>query len=58
MKDWNLIAKASAPDIPASDAARAGQSLNGLEELFRPLTQSLTPEMEPASSFRADPELA
>jgi hypothetical protein len=54
MKDWTAIAKAAGLDIPASDAARAAQTLNVLEEVFRPLAGSLTPEMEPAFTFRAD----
>jgi hypothetical protein len=58
MKDWSMIAKAAAADIPAADVARAAQTLNGLEEVFRPMAQSLTPEMEPALAFHADPEQA
>jgi hypothetical protein len=54
MKDWSLIAKAVAPDIPANDASRAAQPLNALEDVFRPLAQGLTPEVEPAFSFGAD----
>ncbi len=56
MKDWTAIAKASAPDIPAKEASKATVPLNALEEVFRPLAGSLTPEMEPAVSFRADQE--
>jgi len=58
MKDWASIAKANGLDIPAKDAARHAAPLNGLEEVFRPLVKTLTPEMEPAVSFRADPEPA
>ena len=54
MKDWSAIAKASGLDIPANDAAGAASALNGLEAIFRPLAQSLTPEMEPAVAFHAD----
>jgi hypothetical protein len=56
MPDWTLIAKAAAPDIPAKDVSRIAQPLNGLEEVFRPLVTALTPEMEPAALFRAEPE--
>jgi len=58
MKDWTSIAKACAPDIPASDAGRIAEPLNALEEAFRPLARTLTPEMEPAPVFRADGERA
>jgi hypothetical protein len=58
MKDWTSIAKAFAPDIPAKEAAKTAQPLNALEEVFRPLARSLTPEQEPAATFRADREQA
>jgi hypothetical protein len=58
MKDWAATAKAAGLDIPAKDISRIVQPLNGLEEVFRPLAESLTPEMEPAVSFRADEEQA
>jgi hypothetical protein len=58
MKDWSAIATAYGLDIPAKDAARNSQPLNSLDEVFRPLAKSLTPEMEPAATFRADQEQA
>ena len=58
MKDWTLIAKAAGLDIPAKDAGRIAQPLNALDETFRPMVRNLTPEMEPALSFRADEEQA
>jgi len=58
MKDWTAISKAAGLDIPAKDVARISQPLNGLEDDFRPLVKSLSPEMEPAVSFRADKERA
>jgi hypothetical protein len=58
MKDWSAIAKASGLDIPAADIARIAGPLTALDEAFRPLAQSLTPEMEPAALFRADREQA
>lgn len=58
MKDWSAIAKASGLNIPAPDAARLAGPLTALDEAFRPLAQSLTPEMEPAATFRADGEQA
>jgi len=58
MKDWPSIAKAAGLAIPAKDVSRNSQPLDGLEEAFRPLAGALTPEMEPAFSFRADQEQA
>lgn len=58
MKDWSLIAKAAGLDIPAREMARIAQPLDGLEEIFRPLVRSLTPDMEPAASFHPDEEQA
>jgi hypothetical protein len=52
MKDWTLIAKASGLAIPAKELDRIAQPLNALEESFRPLVSSLTPDMEPAAVFR------
>ena len=56
MKDWILIANVIAPDIPAKEAAKTAPPLNALEDVFRPLAKSLTPEMEPATIFHADQE--
>jgi hypothetical protein len=56
MKDWSVLAKAGGLEIPAKELERLAQPLNALDEVFRPLVQSLTPEMEPASIFRADEE--
>jgi hypothetical protein len=58
MKDWIAIAQAAGLNIPAEDARRIAQPLNGLEEAFRPLVQSLAPDMEPADSFRAEEDAA
>lgn len=58
MKDWTALAKASGLDIPAKDVAKNAPPLNSLEEAFRPLANSLTPEMEPAAIFHADLEQA
>lgn len=56
MKNWTSIAKGLAPDIPAQELARITEPLNTLEEVFRPLVQDLTPDMEPAAVFRAGEE--
>ena len=57
MKDWTLLSKAAGLEIPSKDLARVAQPLNALEEVFRPLVQSLTPDMEPAAAFRPGEEL-
>jgi hypothetical protein len=58
MKDWSLIAKAAGLDLPAKDLSRVSQTLSGLDDAFRPLAASLTPDMEPAATFTADQEQA
>ena len=56
MKDWRLLAKAAGCEIPARELELLAPPLNALEEVFRPLVQNLSPEMEPAAVFRADEE--
>lgn len=46
VKDWTAIAKASG--LPAADISRLVPPLDALEEVFRPLAQSLMPDVEPA----------
>jgi hypothetical protein len=58
MKDWTLLAQAAGLDIPAKDTGRVTQPLHALEEVFRPLVQDLTPEMEPAAVFHVDREVS
>ena len=47
MKDWNSIARASGLGIPDQEIARITVPLAALEATFRPLVQSLTPDIEP-----------
>jgi hypothetical protein len=56
MKDWSLLAKAGGVDIPAKELARIVPVLSALDEAFRPLTRSLTADMEPCPVFRAGEE--
>ena len=56
MKDWSLLAKAGVLEIPAKDLDRLAQPLKALEEVFRPLVRDLSPDLEPATVFRADEE--
>jgi len=56
VKDWAVIAKASGLNLSPRELERVAQSLAALEETFRPLKQSLTPEIEPAFEFRMEEE--
>jgi hypothetical protein len=51
MKNWKKIAEASEPRIPDSDLDRVIPSLETLEAAFRPLTESIPDDVEPAVSF-------
>ncbi len=51
MKDWKALAAAAG--IPAADIDRSVAPLEALEKSFRPLAESLTPEIEPAFEFTA-----
>ena len=53
MTDWKALAAARCTDIPPDAAARIAPSLEALENAFRPLTEQLTPEIEPAVTFTA-----
>jgi hypothetical protein len=48
MTDWKALAAARCPDIPADAVARIVPSLEALEAAFRPLTGTLTADMESA----------
>ena len=52
MKDWKLIVKAHGYDISEQELGRIKQTLDGLEETFRPLTSRIPLELEPAIIFR------
>ena len=56
MKDWKGIASANRLDIPAADLERIAPALDALEAAFRPLAQSIPHAVEPAVTFRLDPE--
>ncbi len=51
-KDWTSIAAASGLGIPAPEMERAAAALDALEAAFRPLAESLAPEVDPAPVFR------
>lgn len=54
MQDWHALAKARGFDIPAGELGRIAAVLSNLDAAFRPLLNTLKPEMEPSLSFRAD----
>jgi hypothetical protein len=52
MTDWKALAVARG--IPSTDIERIIAPLTALETAFRPLAQSLTPAMEPATIYHAE----
>jgi hypothetical protein len=52
MPDWKSIAQARALSIPPQDLDRLSKTLDGLEEVFRPLAEDLSSELEPSVTFR------
>ncbi|HUO28499.1 MAG TPA: hypothetical protein VMU80_04735 [Bryobacteraceae bacterium] len=52
-KDWKKIAKANGLAISGEGLDRIAQTLDGLEQSFRPLVRALGPETDPAPVFRA-----
>ena len=48
MKNWSAIAAASGIDLPAADRDRIVKPLDALEQVFRPLADTLTFADEPA----------
>jgi hypothetical protein len=54
--DWEALAKARGFEIPGADLDRVVKPLRALERRFRPLAADLSFDMDPATTFRADPE--
>ena len=50
------MAHARGFEIPEADLDSVARRLEALEEAIRPLALTLTPDQEPAASFRADLE--
>jgi len=48
MKDWKHLAAVLAPDIPPDKAERLVAVMEKLESSFRPLTEQIRLETEPA----------
>ncbi len=51
MRDWKRIAEAHGLFLTARELDRIVPPLNALEETFRPLIASLTPDLEPDVVF-------
>jgi len=58
MKNWKKIAEGSDLHIPEADLEQIASALDMLEAAFRPLTQSMPDDVEPAITFRLLPEIA
>ncbi|HWQ54391.1 MAG TPA: hypothetical protein VN442_11950 [Bryobacteraceae bacterium] len=56
MKDWKQIAAGHGLDIPEAQIERSAPVLDGLEAAFRPLVRTIPEWVEPAVTFRAEPE--
>jgi hypothetical protein len=56
MTDWAKIATARGLPLTALELNRITEPLAGLEQVFRPLIQQLTPEMEPDIELHLDVE--
>jgi hypothetical protein len=50
-RDWNLIAKGIAPEIPEPELEKVVNVLQALESQFAPLRKKLPHETEPALIF-------
>ncbi len=50
--DWKSIAQAQGLNVPERELDRIVGPLTKLEEAFRPLAKTLTPEMEPDTELR------
>jgi hypothetical protein len=56
MKNWKTIAQSSDIKIPETDIDRLAPSLDALEAAFRPLVNTIPDDVEPAVTFRIQPE--
>ena len=57
MRDWAKIAVSQGLPLTALELDRVTEPLGGLERIFRPLIQQLTPEMEPDVELHLDAQL-
>ena len=56
MKNWKKIAQSSDIKIPETEIERLAPSLDALEAAFRPLVNTIPDDIEPAVTFRIEPE--
>ena len=54
--DWEALAKARGIEIPSEQLDRVIEPLRALEKRFRPLAAALSFDLDPATTFCADPE--
>jgi len=54
--DWEALAKACGLEIPPEQLDRLVEPLRALEKRFRPLASGLLFDVDPATTFCADPE--
>jgi hypothetical protein len=52
--DWKTIAQAHGLNLPPGELDRIAGPLAALDETFRPLVETLTPELEPDPELRLD----
>jgi hypothetical protein len=51
MTEWTAIAKARGLDLSPAELDRASSVLGQMEQVYRPLVQELTPQVEPSTEF-------
>lgn len=56
MTNWKLLAQALEIHISDDELSRVSSSLDGLESAFAPLGNRIPADVEPAVTFRAEPE--
>jgi hypothetical protein len=54
MRDWKALAKANGAPSSGKELDRITEPLEALEESLRRLTVDLSPDLEPATSFRVE----
>ena len=54
--NWEALARARGFEIPPEQLDRVVEPLRALEKRLRPLASSLPFDLDPATTFRADPE--
>jgi len=54
--DWEALAKARGLELSPDELDRVIEPLRALEGRFRPLANGLSSNLDPATTFRANPE--